>query len=468
MNAAETCPIHRRAELAAAVAEPSGVVGASGHRVYGGTFHGPSRDFNPDIAEEKGYGSPSGTAGIYDKMVRTLPSVGLLVRVTTMPIRSLTWSIDYPRDTPRAWRSNDVLERCRAAYFAELENWDNYLATAAECIVHGFEPFEVEDQITEDGAYSWRRFLWRAPFSIQEIHLADERLSWVRQWAQKRDDGGLEYLDIGADRLLWHTHGQRGDHVTGLSILRSCFGPWRAILDIWRYAGMRFDRSAVPTLVAALSDAEFNDDAIKDHYEEIGRGLRASPHAYAVMHKDSRLELLGGNPGADDLVQMARYYAWEILSAGAAQFLALGTTDTGSRAVGSVQARVYWRSLKALVAEIAGPVNDISRAAPRGTIKRLVDMNFGPQRAYPELYAAVPRAETLQELAGALTLLTQGGFLHARASDQAMLRDEIDFPGLTPEDADEIEGNLKRKMEADEQVRGPRVRPEEPTREPQE
>lgn len=441
-NHRDTCGTHRHDQQVAnpAAAGHRFAVGGSGFRDSVGRFVAPGVDPNPDIREERGYGSPGGTAGIYHEMVTTLPAVTLLVKLYAGPIQSLHHDFRY---ATHGTTDPAVLDFLRQSYFDDCENWETYLQQKLEALVYGYMPFEVETGIGASGALVPLRFLQRMPFSIEKIFRKDERLDRIEQRVQ-RDDGtsGTRTVTIPAERLMWHTHGRQADHLTGMPLIRPAYGPWRNILDLWRYVMIRMERMATPTPAFGLDDANFNNAVVKDHLQEVSENWRASAWSHLVYPRgpdgQNRVEFVGGSAASDDIVQLCRYFAWEILSAGAGQFLALGTTSTGSRSVGDVQARVFWRSLQAVVRENNEPIND-RLGRTHGSIRWLVDNNLGPQKVYPRLVAPVPRAETLESFAKAMLTLKQAGFLVGTAEDNMMLRDEQQLPQLGDEHIAAIE-----------------------------
>jgi len=110
-----------------------------------------------------------------------------------------------------------------------------------------------------------------------------------------------------------------------------------------------------------------------------------------------------------------------------AQQLALGTGETGSRSVGEVhdaRAQAYVRGVTAVLE------SELQRV-----VKQLVDVNWGPQEAYPKLKLTLKRPELgVQERIAAMKVAKDGGLLTVLARDESAVREAL---GLSPIDDDE-------------------------------
>jgi len=407
--------------------EPSRKVGGSGHEIRSGRYR-PAADSNSDIAEEKGWGTPHGNSGIYNKIYHTSPAAQLMLRGIVLPTQALPL-----RFAGGKARHLDFLER---AYRGVEGGIHRYLASAYRgMLTYGFDGHEATERIDSKGFLVPDRFLQRAPWSVWKIHTKEERFDGITQQVQLEDDKGRETVRIEAERLLWHVHDFEGGHYSGTSLFRAAYAPWQAIQDIWRYAKMRMWRSAVPLLTMHMDAEAWEDEVYKDDAAEFmsqeGPDIENFLLARSAEGGKSPFEMHLGSSPSNDLIDLARYFEWQIYSIGLQQYQALGTGSVGARAVGDVQSRVYWRSLKAFTEMLLRAINDTSAFAPWGSIRRLVEMNFGPQEVYPQAYLPVPRADSFEGFATAMKTLADGPapWLHPTARDERQLREEW---GLAP------------------------------------
>ena len=409
---------------------PSSVQGASSFVIHSGRYAKRGQgEHRCDIAEELGYGEIQTRVGIYDQMYRTVPAISQLYRVISYPIRSLNWGHRFPakvRGDPRH------IDLCNKVYFEDLEGGhDRFTEQKLKSLLYGFMAHETEDGVDADGNYVWKRFLQRMPWSVKHIHRHNERLAGITQRAQREDGKGVEELPINGDRLLWTAHDLDGDHFTGISILRPCFGPWTNIKDLWRYAGIRFARMATPLPVIHADDKVYQNTILKDDLGDTLENLIADINSFMVLPKGAEFAFVGGEVPSSDIIEMLHYYERTILSVGLAQWIGF---DGGNRSVTDTQARAYWKSLKAVVRTMVLAENDTSEFAPLGSIKRLIDANFGPQKHYPQLYATVPRSDTFKGMADAMSALVSSGMHRPTVSDHRQMREEWDYPAMTPEE----------------------------------
>ena len=137
------------------------------------------------------------------------------------------------------------------------------------------------------------------------------------------------------------------------------------------------------------------------------------------------------SPGANKghVLQAWRDLGLVVLQQVGAQQLALGTGETGSRSVGEVhdaRAQAYVR----------GAVSVLESEFQR-LVRKLVDINWGPQKAYPKLKLTLKRPELgVKERIEAMGLAKGAGLLTVLPRDENLVREAL---GMSPIDADERE-----------------------------
>lgn len=119
-----------------------------------------------------------------------------------------------------------------------------------------------------------------------------------------------------------------------------------------------------------------------------------------------------------------------------AQFLELGNTSSGSRALGESFNDMFLMSCESIGKNICETFN-------RDVIKQLVDLNFDDVEKYPEIEVEKIRGIDWKEISTGLNLLGVAGLLSKTPETEAHIRKMFSLPNLTEEQAKDITENAK-------------------------
>lgn len=414
-------------------------IGGSGVSIYGGRYD-LRYEFNRDIAGERAFGSPTGSVGTLEKMRRTDSTMAMMLRTIKLPLQSTTYGVRWPRGESGP---DEIREFVESALFTRpAQSWPAIIRMGSESFDYGNMWAEKVFRVDRDGAVVLDKLHQRLPRSICHWQVAKGELEGIHQLAQVSTDKGEELVFLPADILLGWVYDLQGDAYEGISLMRQAYGPHQIKMQIWRALGIGAEREALGFPVARFGEDSFDDGDLKDQVEEVMRGWRTHEQWYAMVPDTVKFEVIANaNSARTDLVELCRYLNFEILSSILAQFLALGSTSTGSRATSDTHVRVWRGAFKSFVHHVVEPFNDVSgRVKHQGLIKELVDLNFGPQDFYPEVFGVVPRAETFKEVADSMAVLSNADFLRANDKDRQQIRQELDLVGVSDDSIEEIVG----------------------------
>lgn len=412
----------------------SGVIGADGetYESYGALFTG-GPDINPELSGRRKY-------WVYNEMRRTDPAVKSLLWMFKLPIRQARWSVLPASDDPF---DQLVADAVRWQFGIEGEDgrldlsWDASLSQALLMLDWGamFEEKvwgDVDIWTDADGTEHMIRPLNRlmplAPSTIIALHSdkATGKLDWVEQ-----DIPGAR--PVPGSKVSWYVLEKEGRNWWGTSMLRPCYGSWRLKKDLMIAAGIGWDRFSAGVPVVRYPESGGTD--AQRRAERIGQNYRVHERAWIAMPASDewQFEIAGGGGSLPDPVNLLRHYDGQIAMAGLQMFAKLGTTETGSRAVGEVLGEPFYNAAQAIA-------NDVAIQRQRHVLKEWVTVNFGEQVETPKIQVSKLMTKNLQILAAAIANLASAGMSFTDRDVQNDLRDQLELSELPEEVAATLDG----------------------------
>lgn len=424
--------IGRTRENGAATSAPGGVVGRDStyphlDLAFGGT------DVNPELSGRARFET-------FREMKTSDPAVRSLSWLYKLPIRSATWNIraaEKDADGPAVAEARADFARWQFGlppYNAPRLDltWDELNQQDLLYLDYGSMGGELvwgdpETWMDADGTPHLIRPLARiAPrmaASIAELEV-DEMTGAISRIRQ--DVGRGEWMP--GSKVTWLVNEREGSNWFGVSLLRAAYGAWKIKRQILISDAIGYDRwsSGIP-VVRHPPGTEAERKA-----QEIGRSVRGHERAWVAFDSPKSegvwdIDLLSGASSIADPVQRLRYLDEQIAKAGLEQFSSLGTTQTGSRAVGDVLIEPYYLAVQAVASYVAA-------ARMRQVLRRLWDVNFGPEVPVPEIMPEKVQGENVAALARVLADLSAAGLTFADRDTQNDIRDRLDLQHL-PEPA---------------------------------
>jgi len=280
--------------------------------------------------------------------------------------------------------------------------WRSFLQDSLLDIDYGFSCFEIVWRI-ENGEAKCRLAL-RPSSSIwvENIYVKDGAIDHV---VQNPIDGGER--TIPGEKIVWFAHQKEGDSFTGRSIMRPMYKPWsiKEELEI-ELAILVRKGGGVPDI--ETDDEPDNETAAK--LDAMGRRFGLTPDAFFRHTVETRVSLLAGNVNVGDVLEAIKERNSEITSVCQAQVFDLGTSNAGSRALGTTLSDLFANGIQADAKAREDVLN-----ARGGLVHQLIAANFPRDDNLPKLRFGAVQAVDLNKFAQALLWLSQA------------------FPGLPPE-----------------------------------
>lgn len=250
---------------------------------------------------------------------------------------------------------------------------DRHLTEAQRALDFGFNFFEQYGEIGEDGLWHLRKLAPRSPRTMiaGQVHTAA--------------DGGLVDIvqgigrapkPIPVSRLLAYVWDGEVGNWYGRPMLRSCYRPWRAKDVVFRITPELHERNGIGVPIIEAPPGATQDDL--NALSAMAEAYRAGDRAGGALPSGAKLRMVGVEGTIPDGPGFMRYCNEEMAKGFLAMFMQLGTTQTGSYAVGSVQLDFFSEATKA----IADWYAEITTAH---AIEDWVDWNYGEDEAAPAL-----------------------------------------------------------------------------------
>lgn len=385
--------------------------GDSGTSIFSGIVQ---EEYRSELINEKG-------VKVYDEMRKSDGTVRAATLVTQLPIRRASWFIKEASDSPK---DKEVAELVRKNLFEWLDMpWDDFLRQALLMLPFGVMPFEKVYGLKDWEGKSyviWQKLAPRLPKSIQSWELSN-REAGIQQI---RQDGVV--AEIPMDKLLLFINEREGDNYWGTSILRAAYKHWYMKNNFYKIDAIAFERQGLGVPYAKLPNSAAEEDETRA--KKILQNMRANENAYVVVPDGYEIGFLDmGAKNTRDPKESIAHHNREITKAVLAQFLELGATETGSRALSSDQSELFLKSLEAIANNIVDVFN-------KHAIPQLVDFNYDGIENYPQLdYSDISKAD-VEKLSNAYKTLIEAGGIKYNEADEQYFRGLLGLPEVTEEE----------------------------------
>lgn len=375
---------------------------------------------------------------VYHRM-RTDSQLDPLTRAVTYPIRRRTWSIDPNGASDEAVEliaadlnlpirgSDERPQRPRRQRFSH----DEHLRHALLALWYGVMFHEqVRDDRYDLATDGWRlrRLSPRMPKTIVDIRVeSDGGLRSIVQEGRMAGPGrggsilGKPMREIPVTQLVAYPWDKEGANWSGRSMFRAVYREWVLKDRLLRIDTMKHQRFGVGVPVANAPKGENVGP-----YSALAQSVRSGETSGVGMPEGGKLGIMGVTGSLPDTLASINYHDEAMARAFLAMFMMLGTTQTGSRALGHTFVDFFDMSLDA----ISGWYEEITN---EHVIEDMIDWNFGVDENAPLLVSETPQGEPSTE---ELVRLIEAGAITLDAELESFLRAQRRLPPR-PEELDQ-------------------------------
>lgn len=424
-----------------------GTAGADGD-VWLGDLAAGGPDVNPALSGQAKF-------AVYDEMAKTDPGIKGLLLLFSLTARSAVWGLSPAAEgdpVAQAVRDFVAWDLGLEGKVGELDV--SFGSTVAQAFEMALRDGPSLEELVWDDVREWRDADGDAHLVRPLARLAPRPASTIA--SVERDTKGrigrvtqrlANTRPIPAEKLCLFVAMPEAGRWDGVSLLRPAWGPWRIKKELLIAAGIGWDRFAMGLPVVWHPDTPGGEAKARS----IGRSIRSHERSYVNFPLPSGggrdaaewgLEILNAAATLADPTPLLRFVSEQIAEAGLQQFTKLGVTDTGSRAVGDVQAEAFYMAVSAFA-------NELARERSRQVIRRLVALNFGEQiaeLATPTLTVSKIASRNVETISRALSYLSAAGFTFTDRDAVDDVRDLLGFARLPDElhDSGIPRGELER------------------------
>lgn len=387
-------------------AQTTAALGGSGTPIYAG--------FVTDLGEYNGKLQGRSAFDIYEKMRRSDPDCRAALLATKLPIRCAQYQVipGVTAASPLHGLATEIADFVTENLFGGLENlsstgfyhgqtFESVLENALLNLDFGCSCHEVLWHI--DGAHvKIRRLAPRLPMTFFRFYpdTDGETLLALEQYGYRGD----EYINsiIPAEKIDYFTYDKEGADYYGRSSLRAAYAPWYIKSNLWRLDSIAIERNGMGIPVMMM--AENADDDDKAYAQRFVTMVATHEQTGLTIPYGYDFKLVGMTGRIRDPKNSIQAMSEQILRCFLAQFIAFGTTQSGSRSLSQDMTTFFKLGLNTIARGITGTITQSS-------IRRLVDFNYGDSRKgplpYPKLVHSNIAALEPMELAEKIKSLSQ-------------------------------------------------------------
>ena len=333
---------------------------------------------------------------VFNKMRRTDAQVAATLKFVTLPILRTPKRLDpngAPDEVVRMVADDldlPVIGMDPTTTGRKRDRWTfaQHLPLAMLSLTFGHMFFEQVYRIV-DGRARIRKLAPRLPSTIAAINVApDGGLIGIEQrpWMDpSKPNATIKNIPIPVERLVAYVTDREGANWYGTSILRSAYKHWMLKDRLYRVQAMTIERNGmgVPVVEGTQPGATPAQEA---QAAQLASAYRAGDGAGGHVPYGFRLRLVGVEGTLPDPLPAIQHHDESIARNVLAQFLMLGQTQSGSRALGDSFMDAFMLAEQAVMEQVIETAN-------RYIIEDLVDLNFGPDVPAPRIVATEIGAE---------------------------------------------------------------------------
>ena len=365
--------------------------------VRGVTIDDPSGDKNKftEIEERE-------TLEKYDRMRRKDSQLRALTRNVKLPILSGQYMIEAEDD--------ELSEFCkRQLGLSAVQNninWQSFLRDILSYMDFGFTVFEMQKAIVDDKYIELCGIYLRPAITITEFYLKDNVVTGVEQ-------DSVEGTVPIRDNIFHIAFESEGDSPKGQSLLEACVTDYDAKHNYIRYSQLNAKRFAVGVpIINHPRDATVEE---KNSYVNTLKNYADGKNVGMILPEDVIMNVIALQGGERfDVLPLLRYHDQAMSKAYLSQVIELGSTETGSRAVGDDFVKAFYYGLTSLADQICQKITD-------DILTPLVVKNFGKNKQARLIVDELVPQDDSQSLEWVLKYITEGVIMPDEAQRQHIL-----------------------------------------------
>jgi hypothetical protein len=360
----------------------------------------------------------------YHRMSISDPVIKGLLRAVKNPIIGASWGLSY--DLPEndlTDQQKQILEYLNQVLFIDNKYLSFKLIEIMSFVEHGWSVFEKvfnRRQTQSLGTYLSVDLEIRLQKSLRWLVFNDEKNpDRVTAINQQTSINNVVDVDLPLEKLLVFTLEKKGNDITGEGMMRAIYKPWTQKDFIERMHMIGIEKMAIGTPIVKLPKGPQDKDL--DNLKDQIRGFMGNDKGGIFLPDGYELEIAEGKMDHEIIKEGINIKNSEMAIAFLAQFLLLGQGDRGGAyALGQDQSDFFLNSLDHIGKIIIDTIKIL--------IIQLVDIQFGKQEIYPDLFVKGINNKASKELSETLKNLTKSGLIVPDESITKFIRETYKLP----------------------------------------
>jgi len=366
---------------------------------------------------------PNG-AKVFDMMRRADPQVSAVLQSVFNPIKSASWHVEPASESDEDKEIADFISKNVFPSKARIKKGPDYNKTWEETlhevllyIIFGYSVME-KVYMFEDGKVWLKKLSPRLPRTIKEFRYKVGSNDFVE--AIQKVNG--REIHLPAKKIVIFTANKEGATLSGISYLRPVYKPWSIKTDLQKLQAATFERYGMGTPMGTLPEGSSSKDPEGEDLIETLENISSNETSYIVKPFDTEVEMLsGGATTVPDMQSAIDYQDQQITISFLAQFLNLGVSSFGSRALGNTFVDFFTNSLEGVGDYIASRLN-------QQLVQELVDFNYDVEE-YPKLVMSRIDSVDMDNMA----VLSDAGLISSTIETENQLRNILRLKPITDE-----------------------------------
>ena len=404
-------------------------IGATGTAFYRGFLD--SEEFNTKLRGTTG-------ASTYNKMRRSDAQVKATMLLISLPIKGATWRFEAGEADGEGNIDSDpeIVGFLNEALKQRLD-FTTLLHHLLMAVPYGYE---VMEKVWEsDGSNVWlKKIAHRGQQTIQRWLTDEGELAGIEQSAWK--DGSFHTFTIPEEKsieaarlkLVHMAIDQEGNNFEGISMLRSAYPYWFIKENSLKIAAIGIERFALGVPMAEEVEGGTRTSNSRSQLITILKNLKTGSQSYIYTPQGYKISILGHESGRRlDPMPLIKYCDEMIAMNVLGMALKLGSTQSGSRALGDSMFGIFMLSLEAIANQVADTVTN-------QVVRPLLELNYpnADQIACRTRWSDL-KVDDRKTIADYLQKLATSKFITPDDELENVLREIGDLPPM-PEDVDRV------------------------------
>jgi ppGpp synthetase/RelA/SpoT-type nucleotidyltranferase len=232
---------------------------------------------------------------------------------------------------------------------------------------------------------------------------------------------GFEFINasIPVNKICRFTYNQEGGNFWGISMQRPMYTSWYVASGLYRVTAIAAERTGCGVPVITLQEGFSEQDRLAAF--NFVTQLSAHEMMGMVLAPNQNFKIHGVEGQNYPVLQLIEHHLRQISMVGLQAFMTIGSAPHGSRATASVQHGFFMAASQHLA-------DDVAENITKTTIRRLVQLNFGPDAPVPHLMASNLKAEDDSVVMQQLVTLAQAGLVLSEDNVRSWIRNSLDLP----------------------------------------